>query len=188
MSTAVTVAVVAGTLTVLGGGVLAVLNNAISRRSGIDDVLRGKRLEVYPRLWALTGAVSRWPEQTLTRADLEDLHGRLRGWYYTEGGLYLTERARERYGDLQELLDAVLQKGSGSSDVLAAARYADLRETASALRSALTDDLDTRSRSSRTQRRRRARWHEQKAAEAQAYLAAAAADAAVFGPAAQTRS
>lgn len=188
MSTEVTVAVVAGTLTLLGGSVLALLNSAISRRSGIDDELRAKRLEVYPRLWALTGTFSRWPEQTVTREVLADLHERLRGWYYTEGGLYLTERARARYGELQQLVGTVLAKPSAPSDVLSDDRYADVRETASALRTALTDDLDTRRRMSRAQRRQHDRWHAEQAVLAQRRTSAARADTGAFGPGAQTRS
>jgi hypothetical protein len=188
MSTEVTVAVVAGTLTLLGGGVLAVLNSAISRRSGIDDVLRVRRLEVYPRLWALTGTFSRWPQQTVSRSALEDLHGRLRGWYYGEGGLFLSERARARYGDLQDLVGTVLAHRSAPSAVVSGTRYVDLCETASALRSAMTEDLDTRSRSTRSERRRREQWHAGQAVAAQLRRTAAAADDAAFAAADQRRS
>lgn len=191
MSTQLVLAVVGSALTVLGAAALALLNSAIGRRSGIDDVLRTRRLEVYPRLWALSGTFSRWPRQTVTRETVAEVHERLRGWYYTEGGLFLTERARDRYGDLQELVAAVLSRPAAPSDVLAPGRYTDLMATASALRTAMTDDLDTRRRRTRRQEREREQRHREQEAAAKERLAAAVADRAAFGPAGadgQTRS
>ena len=161
MSSDVSLAVVTAVLGVLTAGVLALINNWVNVRAGTDENLRTHRLERYPDLWTSTAVVSRWPRTTVDRATLEDLHRTLRSWYYGKGGLFLSEQARARYGDVQEFIAALLVvKGdSAATDVLAPGGYTDLMQTASALRTALTDDLDTRRRRSAWDNRRRSRWH-----------------------------
>jgi hypothetical protein len=159
MSPEVTVALVTGVLALVSGGALAVVNNAITTRAGIDEKLRDRRQGVYLRLWALTGTVSRWPKQQVTTSTLEDLHSRLRAWYYTEGGLFLSENARDRYGDLQDLIAAVLTHPGDPAALLTKERYADFQDAASILRTALTEDLETRRRQTRSEERRRAARH-----------------------------
>lgn len=71
------------------------------------------------------------------------LHGDPRTWYYTVGGLYLSENARTRYGHLQELLERIVDRGddnAAAADVV----YVDVMEGASAFRSALTEDISSR--------------------------------------------
>ena len=72
---------------------LALVNSWITVRAGIDVSLREQRLSVYPPLWESTSAVSQWPRRKLQRTDLEDLHTRLRSWYYNTSGLFLSARA-----------------------------------------------------------------------------------------------
>jgi hypothetical protein len=162
-------------LGLVSAGVLALLNNWINARAGIDENLRTQRLENYPDLWASTAAVSRWPRSTVHRWNLEDLHRTLRSWYYGKGGLFLSEQARARYGDLQELIAAMVTANDHGAaiDVLAPDAYADLMETASALRTALTEDLDTRRRRSALEKFRRARWHTDAAEAAKARISRA---------------
>jgi len=83
---------------------LALLNAAISAKAGMDGVLRSERLAAYPPLWSKTQQVSIWPRVVVTRSAVELLHNDLRIWYYDKGGLYLSEAARARYGDVQELI------------------------------------------------------------------------------------
>lgn len=148
MSSQVLLAIVTGFLGLLTAGVLALFNAWIGARAGTDENLRSERLEVYQKLWDATAAVSRWPRVVVTRGSLDELHGKLRSWYYSEGGLFLSESARERYGDFQELITVILTHKGDAADVLVEDRYTDLMETASALRTALTEDLDTRRRKS----------------------------------------
>jgi hypothetical protein len=155
MSSQVLLAIVTGILGLLTAGVLALFNSWIGARAGIDENLRSERLEVYPKLWNTTAAVSRWPRVVVTRGSLEELHGELRSWYYSKGGLFLSKSARARYGDFQELITAILTHKGDAADVLVEDPYTDLMETASALRTALTEDLDTRRRKSFWENRRR---------------------------------
>jgi hypothetical protein len=177
MSTQVWLAIITGLLGLLAAGILALLNSWIGTRSGIDENLRSQRLELYPGLWNATAAVSRWPRVDLTRSTLEELHRSLRSWYYAKGGIFLSGPARERYGDVQKLIGALLTHNGNADDVLAEDRYTDLMKTASSLRTALTQDLDTRRRKSFWDTRRRARWHADEAKKAQTRIARATASA-----------
>ncbi|WP_343968376.1 hypothetical protein [Kribbella koreensis] len=183
MSSELMRAVVTGVLALLTAGVIALVNSWISTRAGIDENLRDQRLAAYPELWKATGAVPRWPRTEPTRDQLEQLHESYRTWYYSKGGLFMSESARARYGDVQELLDAVLQhKSPDTSGPLTATAYTDLMLTTSALRTAMTQDLDTRRRRSLLQRWQRTRWHRKAAADAQLRIKQTAASPSPFKP------
>lgn len=170
---------VTGILGLLTAGILALVNNWITARAGVDENLRGQRLEVYPTLWQATGSVSRWPRSEVTHRGLEELHQTLRSWYCAQGGLSMSESTRARYGDVQELIATLLEHhGVGSAHVLAPSAYTDLMETTSALRAALTEDLDTRRRKSVRETRRRSQWHASAAEQARARIARADASRA----------
>jgi hypothetical protein len=181
MSVQVWLAIITGVLGLLTAGILALLNSWIGTRSGIDENLRSQRLELYPALWSATAAVSRWPRVDLTRGTLEELHRTLRSWYYARGGLFLSGPARARYGDVQELIAALLTDNGNADDLLAEDWYTDLMKTASSLRTALTQDLDTRRRKSFWETRRRARWHAEEAKKAQTRISQAKASATTWG-------
>ena len=174
MSSEVMVALVTAVLGLTTAAILALVNSWVATRAGIDENLRAERLEVYPELWGSTRAVSRWPRGSLTRLDLEQLHGTYRDWYYSTGGLYLSEPAGGRYGDVQELIAALLKHApADSGSLLADASYTALMDSTSALRTALTEDLDTRKRTSLRETWRRARWHRTAAAKARQRIATA---------------
>lgn len=173
MSTQVLLAIVTSVLALLTAGILALVNGWISARAGIDENLRSQRLELYPALWGATAAVSRWPRANISRDGLEELHSSLRSWYYAKGGLFLSDSARARYGDVQQLIATVLSHNGAATDMLVPSRYTDLMDTASALRTALTEDLDTRRRKSFWETRRRTRWHRAAAHNAQTRISRA---------------
>jgi hypothetical protein len=188
VSPEVSLAVVTGVLSLVTAGILALVNSWMSTRAGIDESLRGQRLEVYPALWKATAAASRWPRVDASRGSLTELHRDLRSWYYGPGGIFLSESARARYGDFQELIAALIEKDGDPAEVLAPQRYTDLMETASALRTALTEDLDTRRRKSFREARRRSREHAQAKQKAQERISRATGSAPPFGPRRSDRS
>jgi post-segregation antitoxin (ccd killing protein) len=174
------VAVVSGVVGLVSAFALSLINSAISARAGIDEGLRAKRLSVYPALWEATRLASRWPRRTVRRSELDELHRALRDWYYAKGGMYLSETARARYGDLQELIAAALTHSGDPGSHLNRARYEDLMEVCSAMRTAITEDLDTRRRKSWIETNRRARWHARAHRIAQDRIEATADSQAVF--------
>ncbi|MBN3496248.1 hypothetical protein [Arthrobacter pascens] len=125
--------------------VSALLGAAIASRAKIDDALRARRMETYPKLWALTATASRWPQNDLSVAQISDFHRALREWYYADGGMYLSHRARQRYGDMQEVNAALLRgRDNFSTQGLGEAEYKALMTVCSSMRTAMTFDLNTR--------------------------------------------
>ena len=135
----------------------AIVKGAIAQRAGTDEDLRTVRGQCCPLVWRCTGPVSTWPRADLSHTDLDRLHRNFRDWYYgedeseqtTPGGLYLSQNARQRYQEMQELIELSLPASQDVCDVPPDV-YEDLREACRAFRTALTEDLQTR--------RKRAVW------------------------------
>ncbi|MEP6650663.1 MAG: hypothetical protein ABJA74_12260, partial [Lapillicoccus sp.] len=79
-----------------------------SDRQKVAEGVRDQRIRTYPAAWERTGVVSRWPHTDATRGHASRLHRDLRTWYYSGGGLYLSEDARERYEHFQVVLEAIV--------------------------------------------------------------------------------
>ena len=122
--------------------VLALINSWLAGREKVAEGVRTQRIAAYPAAWRRTGVVSRWPRTDAGREHVLRLHEDLRRWYYTEGGMYLSTRARKRYEHLQLVLGSfLLQPESNIAD-----HYVSLMEAASYFRTGLTKDLETRER------------------------------------------
>ncbi len=136
----------------------AVVKGALEQRATTDEDLRAVRLKTYPWMWRRTATVSWWPSgRSLSYDELKRLHLDLRAWYFgldevpgapmteTPGGLYLSENGKDRYGELQTLIDLSLHVLVGERTVPDDDQtYKDLRDSCSAFRTALTEDLETR--------------------------------------------
>jgi hypothetical protein len=145
--------------------VLAIINSMLSDREKVAEGVRDQRIRTYPAAWERTGVVSRWPHTDATRAHASRLHLDLRRWYYSGGGLFLSEDARERYEHLQVVLEAIVaQDPDHPLD-----QYDDLIEAAHWFRLGLAEDLRIRHSSAistwRAKRRRRAEGDEAVARE-----------------------
>lgn len=129
---------------VAGGLLTAVVSGWLNSRAQVAEELREQRLKVYPPIWLATGIVSRWPQRDeTTYGAVSRFHHELRDWYYATGGLFLSANARRRYGHLQEMAGRVTALGSRDAR-LDAEDYRLLRDACSALRTALTEDLESR--------------------------------------------
>lgn len=175
MSHDVSLAVVTAVLGAVSASIAALLAAAVKARQDVDEGLRATRLDVYPALWLDTGFAPRWPRAEVTYAGLATLHTTFRTWYYSTGGLYLSEDARARYGDVQELIAAMLTADADrpADRWITGDAYDDLQETLSDLRTALTQDLETRRKRSSIESLRRQRWHKQAGANAEDRIARA---------------
>ena len=143
--------IVAGLVGAAATAVLAILNSYLSSRTQVAEEVRKARLESYPKLWRLTSLLSVWPRTDPKLEHLKRLHRDLRRWYFDIGGLYLSENARDRYGEVQEILALVLANFDSleyPNGQPSGKTYEDLRDTCSALRHALTEDLETRAQRS----------------------------------------
>jgi hypothetical protein len=146
--------------------VLAIINSMLSDREKVAEGVRDQRIRTYPAAWERTGVVSRWPHTDATRAHASRLHLDLRRWYYSGGGLFLSEDARERYEHLQVVLEAIVAQDPERP----LEEYDDLLEAAHWFRLGLADDLRIRHRGNaitawRAKRRRRAEGDEALARE-----------------------
>jgi hypothetical protein len=161
---------VSAAIALASGLISAAVNSWLTGRAKVSEELREKRLEVYPALWKRTMTFSLWPWTDATQADLERFHTDLRGWYYSVGGLYLSDNARARYGELQELVAAILEQPSKPDVQLADGVYDALAKTCSGFRTALTEDLESRRQNSLPTAIRRALLHRRQRRAAQARI------------------
>jgi hypothetical protein len=145
------------------GGVLVIaaayVQIALASRAKAGEELRERRLDAYPVIWQETAVISSCPRVKVRGSELKDLHLRCRRWYYTKGGLFLSECSRDRYGDMQQLLSARIAKTEDLSDYVPLDAYTDLEKTCSAFRTALTQDLATRRQRSLVWLLSNSRWH-----------------------------
>jgi hypothetical protein len=153
-----------GAIGVAFGGATAYIQGALSARAKSGEELRERRMEAYPPVWRETSALSRYPAADVTWADLKELHLAFRDWYFTTGGLFLSERSRDRYGEVQELLGAYLHKHRQDDPAERVARddYEGIAETCSVFRTAMTEDLATRRQRSLLWAVGRWHWHRAK--------------------------
>jgi hypothetical protein len=115
----------------VAGSAAAAIKAGVALRAKVGEELRGERLAAYPALWKLTGTFSVWPRGQRTYEELERFHLALRRWYYADGGIYFSERSRDRYGDVQELAAVHLASAAGreGDGKLSPEIYADLERT-----------------------------------------------------------
>ena len=137
------IAVISTGAALVSGLLSAFVNTWLATRATVSEELRVQRLKVYPPVWERTGTFSRWPRTSPTRDDLARFHGDLRDWYFAVGGLFMSENSRSRYGDMQELVAAELERLPPTARLLDEA-YEPLMEACSAFRTALTEDLESR--------------------------------------------
>jgi hypothetical protein len=80
-----------------------------------DKNLRDHRITSYKKLWGLLKPLAKYPEPgLLNQSSIRQLAVALREWYFDDGGLFLSESAREDYFNLQDALKIVLQKQQGT--------------------------------------------------------------------------
>ena len=119
---------------------LAIINSMLSDRQKVAEGVRDQRIRTYPAAWERTGVVSRWPHTDATRGHALRLHRDLRTWYYSGGGLFLSEDARERYEHFQVVLEAMVAQDPANP----IEEYDDLIDAAHWFRLGLADDLRIR--------------------------------------------
>ncbi len=157
--------------TAVGGGVVTkTLDSWLGGRSRVIEELREDRLRSYTLVWERTSTLSAWPRTNATYDDLKGLHMYLRSWYFNVGGLYLSENARGRYGEMQELIARHLSKRDALNEQLETAAYKDLMDACSAFRTAITEDLESRRQRSLFWTVGRWRLHQRQGRAAQARL------------------
>ncbi len=122
----------------------ATLKNFIDARAKVDASLRETRIPVYKELWKKTELLPKWSRsEDITYERLDQFSSELRDWYFNQGGVFLSERARAAYGNLQDTIHFVLPKKEKKHN-LSIEDYEQVRQMCSKLRTELTNDLLSR--------------------------------------------
>jgi hypothetical protein len=112
-----------------------------------DKELRSSRLEAYKRLFPMFVPIARYSrEKDPTYAELKDLATKMRGWYFADGGIYLSAKSRQPYFDLKKLLDTLVSTRGAESlgDTVDPDTLNSVVESGSELRRVLADDVGAR--------------------------------------------
>jgi hypothetical protein len=132
-------------VTTLSAFVGALISHFLTQRRGLDLAIYKHRGEAYKLLWEKTSLLPKWPRRAdVTYGQIHTLSEELRDWYFHVGGVYLSDPARDAYGDLQEALNDPSR--SARPATLTTPDYDLLRDRCSDLRTQLTRDLLSRKR------------------------------------------
>jgi hypothetical protein len=114
-----------------------------------DRDLRTERVKHYQDLWAATEFLAKYsPPEPITRAGLERIAGALRHWYFTGGGIFLSDRARDAYFEFQDSISEVLTSIARDAETPRpiADEIGPVRQASSRLRTVLTFDIGSRNK------------------------------------------
>jgi hypothetical protein len=130
----------------VGGSVLTYVATVLKIRQDLaaqyDADLRRDRIGVYKHLWKALEPLARYaPPGEFTFNKAHNLAVALRAWYFEEGGLFLSEPARDAYFDLQKALKGL---GDRSDHAVPQATLETLMGLGSELRTHLSQDVGTR--------------------------------------------
>ena len=79
-------------------------------RRGYDEELRKARMAAYQKLWKEFAPLAVYaPERDVTYRHIAGLGTALRRWYFEDGGLLFTSRARDVYFTVQDAIDRVAE-------------------------------------------------------------------------------
>ena len=149
--------VTSGAVGLVAGFIGSVLQGMLAERTRIDESVRATRLECYTKLWRKTELLPAYPVAAeVTYDELLALTEEMRDWYFREGGMYLSEASRKRYGDAQEeigkviggklLVNGQVVESPRKAGTLSDPEYVRVQHRLSALRTSMAGDLLARSR------------------------------------------
>ena len=119
--------VLATILTGLAGVLVAVITGVLGYRTArwnlrrdLELELRRQRLEAFKKLWALSEPLAKYgrtsPVTKVTVAAMDDLSNDLRHWYFSQGGMFLSDESRDAYFRFQDALQTVIHDHPPDSD------------------------------------------------------------------------
>src|SRR5262245_48925653 len=110
----------------------------------------------------MTRLLPAWPRADVQYSRVGTLSQRMRTWYFSEGGIYLTTDAMARYRMAQEALQVF--STAEQDELLDDREYEDVRRYLSRLRTALTVALLSRAAPFEVQQSTRSAEHEERSA------------------------
>jgi hypothetical protein len=109
---------------------------------GYDKELRSERVAIYRKVWAITASLPRyyWPMKP-ARSDLRRLIEEFHGWYFQDGGLFLTPETKAAYLTMMDRLDEAAGREDDDSTPLSDAILTSLFDAGESLRVQLANDV-----------------------------------------------
>jgi hypothetical protein len=109
---------------------------------GYDKELRSERVAIYRKLWAITASLPRyyWPMKP-SRSDLRRLIEEFHGWYFQDGGLFLTRETKAAYLEMMNRLDDAAGREADDVAQVSDAILTSLFEAGESLRVQLANDV-----------------------------------------------
>jgi hypothetical protein len=109
---------------------------------GYDKELRSERVAAYRKLWPITADLPRyyWPTKP-SRSDLRRLIEQCHGWYFQDGGLFLTPETKGAYLEMMDRLDEAAGREADDATHVSDAVLTSLFEATERLRIQLTNDV-----------------------------------------------
>ena len=138
-ATAIAVAAVTAVVGLIAGIAGTAYKSRKALESEYDIDLRKARVDVYKKLWGELQVLARYAPPAFSRDTVERLSVALRIWYFEQGGIFLSKRARNAYFDLQEALVQTLDRVDDPAPLREL-----LRKRGSSLRTAMAEDIATR--------------------------------------------
>lgn len=112
-----------------------------------DKKLRAERLEAYKLLWKELKPLARYsPENPLTYQIIYDTAGKMRDWYFDDGGgIYLSRQSRMPYFRLKKSMQKIIDDGNLQSNKNEPLKInlENMLEQGRILRESLSDDIGT---------------------------------------------
>jgi hypothetical protein len=131
------------------GGVLGVVFKYwYDYKAMVLKLLWAKRYKTYRKLLRLTGLLPLYPHPaTITYQEILNQSERMRDWYFSEGGLLLSRKARDKYFVAQKKIKEIVgdRKGINLNESLQE-DYETIGMLLSEVRTELTNDLMSRTR------------------------------------------
>jgi hypothetical protein len=137
--------VLATTVTAAAGIIVAVITGVLGYRSArwnlrkeLEVDLRRQRLEAFKQLWTLSEPLAKYGRtEPVTPASMEKLSIDLRHWYFTQGGIFLSDESRATYFSFQNALQAVIQGAVEKDRELDAETHKGITEASNGLHASL---------------------------------------------------
>jgi hypothetical protein len=138
-TTAIVVAAVTGAAGLTAGIAGTAYKSRKELESAYDIDLRKARVDVYKKLWSELEVLAKYSPPPFSLHTVEQLSVALRHWYFKQGGIFLSKRARNAYFDLQEGLTQTLDHAGDPASLRDL-----LRRRGSKLRTEMAEDIATR--------------------------------------------
>ncbi|HVG16013.1 MAG TPA: hypothetical protein VM935_13670 [Chitinophagaceae bacterium] len=130
---------------VIGGFFGGVIKSLLDYRSQVFSHLWEKRMTAYSGIWKLMKEFPLWPRvNNVTYSTLYGMSHAMKEWYFDSGGILMSEKTRNAYGNLQEEINANILAGKKPEDFVDPLEYNRIQKLCSGVRTEMTRDLLSR--------------------------------------------